>query len=226
MLKIRFKEYSILYKKQYFKILIPAKPIEQLWITPYARDETTFWDGNRFAFQTLYEATKIMSCTNKVIIYFPLRQSKYKDYLYKGQHYDMVWMNNQNTIRNSDLKYVLSRIRKKNNIHYFDGYVRQKCEELINQNGKEYRYNLCPFEVEFNDIMVYRLPRFFYANMTQELHEYLHHQLEHEYLKNEMGNIFPYAWLGGNFYSKQKYYDFYVELGFIDIQLEKRKDKK
>lgn len=229
MLKIKFKEYSVTYKNQYFKVLIPAKPIEQLWVTPEYRDNMTFWDGNRFAFQTLYEAAKIMTYMDHIMIYFPLNESKYRDYIYDGQHYDMVWMNHQYAIRNSDLKQIINKVKKSKKISYFhpkkENSVIKNCEKFIRQNGKEFRYNQCPFEVKFNSMMVYRLPHFFYDNMIKNLDEFLHQHLEKENWNDEMGDFYPYTWLDGHFYCKQKSYYFSVELGFGDIQLEKRKNQ-
>lgn len=175
-----------------------------------------------------------MTCNDYIIIYFSLRKSKYVNYWNEGQHYDVILMRNQNIIKCSDFKEIRNRISKQKTIKCYENNRSEKsilkeCQRLSEKNRQEYKYNLCPFETKFNNIMIYRLPSIIYAKMVLELKAYLSRNLEKEfwdYFSKDIEYAYPNIHLGGGFYSNNKWFYSSVELGFHDIELAKQREQK
>lgn len=233
---IRFREHNITYNKKIIKILVPEPMVEQLWVIPDSFDYT-YWDGNREAFKCLKEASKIMGHQNNIIIYFPLRQSKY--YYYwddSGIWYkDMVWMGTHVNLALADWKEIRKKIEKDKTVKYYDNnWNDNKTISIFEYNvkqmeNKDYPYDRCPMERVFNTTVFYRLPQFFYQKAHLDLIEYLKDNLEQDYMDAFLGLsklekfAVPNTWLHGILTYRHETFTWTVELGFHDVNLAKRK---
>lgn len=227
--EVKFKEHEIRYKGNIFKLLTPYHQLDELWVDPDTVDSFMYLDGNRIAFKYLYIATMIMASRRDIIIYFPIRKSKNADYWHKLQHYDLVMMNDQFGIKPADFKVIKSKIKNSRKVRFYDLPYNglNDCMKLTNKNGKEYKYNNAPFEEIHGNTLFLRLPKFIYGSISCELNTYLHRNLEKDFYDYPWSRESDYKiansneWMGGNFYSKNKYYSYYIETGFHDIKLVK-----
>lgn len=242
---IKFRQYSIQYKKQFYHVLIPHEKVDQFWINLCSPDNITFWDGNRKAFNYIKEACKLLGYEKNMMIYFPIRNSQYKDYWKSDYWYwstldnsfDMVLMNDNIHLKLSDwkkIKNTISKIKtiKFNDNHWNEDKTQNYFKYNINHiNKKDYPYNKCPFEQQFGQTMFYRLPKHFFQDIYLELTQYLKQNLEKEYMKDcPYSNDEKYANSNEQLVCRLKHnhheYTFGVELGFHDVQLAKIKKEQ
>lgn len=242
--KIKFKKYEVEFKNHKYDILLPPD-IGQLWVTNYGdKHWGTNWDGNRKGLEALWYSAAVLGFNpSGKVIYFPIRGNKVPEWYKQWQDEfseegssivddcDLVFTTHQTQLKRSEwteLKKTFKYRKAESYVFCYDRercsrYFQESCSKLFHSNDRRKEYAI---ETMQDSTLFYILSRRSFQGIYLSIDEFLQRNLEEGFFESEFIQFecvdmneanFPYR------RKKQLSQAGYVECGFNDIELERKK---
>lgn len=239
--KIKFKKYMVEFKGHHYDILIPPDT-EQLWIINYGNKHWgTNWDGNRKGLEALLYSSAVLGFNPAdKVIYFPIRGNIVPEIYKKRNAFpgegsttvddcDLIFTTHQAQLKRSEWTEIKKSLEYKKAESYVFCYDKERCNQYFHKICDKWEYSSdrkkeFAIETMQDTTLFYVLSRRIFQCIYLSIDEFLQNNLEEEFLQNE---FLPFQYVDMNDayfpYRKKKQVMHYVECGFNDIDLEKKK---